>query len=275
MKWMKKNLSTIVLLCAFFFGICLLLYPTVSDWWNSFHQSRVIATYVEAVEAIEPEAYEEMMKRAEEYNETLVGNPGRWILKEEQQELYQNSLNATGTGMIGYLEIPKLHISLPIYHGTSEAVLQVAVGHIAGSSLPTVEKGTHCVLSGHRGVPSAKLFTNLDEMKEGDVFAVHVLNRILTYEVDQIQIVEPEDLSALEIEEGKELCTLVTCTPYGVNTHRILVRGERVEAVASESESELIVTEAVWMEPEMVVSIATVLLLLLLLIILLVKYRKK
>lgn len=273
MKWIKKNFSTMILLCVFFLGICLLLYPTVSDCWNSFHQSRAIATYVEAVEAIEPEEYEKMIVCAEEYNETLVENPGRWILTEEQQEIYQNLLNATGTGMIGYLEIPKLNISLPVYHGTSEAVLQVAVGHIAGSSLPTGEEGTHCVLSGHRGVPSAKLFTNLDEMKEGDVFVVHVLNQTLTYEVGQIRVVEPEDLSALEIEEGKNLCTLVTCTPYGVNTHRLLVRGERIEAMASESEP--IKAETVWMKPEMVVSVGAVLILLLLLIILLVKYRKK
>ena len=174
--------------------------------------------------------YEAMWNAAAEYNRRLLADTGnRYRMTEAEEEEYESLFDVTGTGIMGYVEIPKIKTSLPIYHGTDEAVLQIAIGHLAGSSLPVGGEGTHCVLTGHRGLPSAKLFTNLDEMEEGDTFSLHVLDQTLTYEVDQIRIVEPQELEDLEIEAGKDYCTLVTCTPYGVNSHRLLVRGHRIE----------------------------------------------
>lgn len=229
MRLIKKHFTTILLVLILLTGLSLLLYPTVSDYWNSFHQSRAIASYVEAVAEIDNTDYEKLWQEAVAYNEKLAENSGRWTLTEEEQEEYDQLLNISDTGIMGYIEIPKIKVSLPIYHGTDEAILQIAIGHIPGSSLPVGGKGTHCVVSGHRGLPSAKLFTDLDQLEEGDLFMMRVLDETLTYEVDQIRIVEPEDLSDLEIDEDKDLCTLVTCTPYGINSHRLLVRGHRVE----------------------------------------------
>ncbi|MDD6324898.1 MAG: class C sortase [Lachnospiraceae bacterium] len=226
---MKKHFTTILLVLILLTGVSLLLYPTVSDYWNSFHQSRAIASYVEAVAEIDNTDYEKMWQEAVAYNEKLKDNSGRWTPTDEELEEYDQILNISDTGIMGYVEIPKINVSLPIYHGTDEAILQIAIGHIPGSSLPVGGKGTHCVISGHRGLPSAKLFTDLDQMEEGDLFMMRVLDETLTYEVDQIRIVQPEDLSDLEIDEDKDLCTLVTCTPYGINSHRLLVRGHRVE----------------------------------------------
>lgn len=228
-KRAKINFSTIVLLLILFVGISLLLYPTVSDYWNSFHQSRAIASYADAVSQVDEIDYEEIWQEAVEYNASLLGKSSRWILTDEEREHYNDILNVGGTGIMGYVEIPRIKVSLPIYHGVDEGVLQVAIGHIEGSSLPVGGEGTHCVISGHRGLPSAKLFTDIDELEEGDLFMMRVLDETLTYEVDQIRIVEPSELQDLEIEEEKDLCTLVTCTPYGVNSHRLLVRGHRVE----------------------------------------------
>lgn len=229
MRLIKKHFTTILLVLILLTGVSLLLYPTVSDYWNSFHQSRAIASYVEAVAEIDNTDYEKMWQEAVAYNEKLKDNSGRWTPTDEELEEYDQILNISDTGIMGYVEIPKINVSLPIYHGTDEAILQIAIGHIPGSSLPVGGKGTHCVISGHRGLPSAKLFTDLDQMEEGDLFMLRVLDETLTYEVDQIRIVEPEDLSDLEIDEDKDLCTLVTCTPYGINSHRLLVRGHRVE----------------------------------------------
>ncbi|MCD7714870.1 MAG: class C sortase [Lachnospiraceae bacterium] len=228
---MRKHFTTILLLLILLAGVSLLLYPTVSDYWNSFHQSRAIATYVDAVAELDEDDYEEMWEAAVAYNEALLENPDRWNMSEEEEEDYNSILDVTGTGIMGYIEIPKINVYLPIYHGTDEGVLEVAIGHFAGSSFPTGGEGTHCVVSGHRGLPSAKLFTDLDQLVEGDIFVMYVLDQTLTYEVDQILIVEPDDLTSLEIEEGEDLCTLVTCTPYGVNSHRMLVRGHRVENI--------------------------------------------
>ena len=226
---MRKKSTTIILLLILFTGLSLLLYPTVSDYWNSFHQSRAIASYTAQVEEMDPADYEAMWNAAAEYNQRLLADTGdRYRMTEAEEEEYESLLDVTGTGVMGYVEIPKLKTSLPIYHGTDAAVLQIAIGHLAGSSLPVGGEGTHCVLTGHRGLPSAKLFTNLDEMVEGDTFSLHVLDQTLTYEVDQIRVVEPQELDDLEIEEGKDYCTLVTCTPYGVNSHRLLVRGHRI-----------------------------------------------
>lgn len=274
MRWIKKNLSSIILVLIFIIGLSLLLYPSFSDYWNSFHQSRAIASYAQSVTTIDDDQYEKMWAQAQEYNTTLAKKQNRWVLSEEECEEYESLLNIGGTGIIGYIEIPNIKVSLPIYHGVDEAVLQIAVGHIEGSSLPVGGEGTHCVISGHRGLPSAKLFTNLDEMEEGDLFMMRVLDETLTYEVDQIRIVEPEDLSALDIEEGKDLCTLVTCTPYGINSHRLLVRGHRVENLESAS-SIRVTADAMQIDPVMVAPVIAVPILLILLIWLLVHYRKR
>lgn len=234
----KKRLSTVILILIFLAGLSLLLYPTVSNYWNSLHQSRAIAEYDEQVAELDGEDYEQLWTAAESYNKTLINNTDRFHISDKELEKYESLLNVSGNGVIGYIEIPSINCSLPIYHGTDEAVLQIGLGHIEGTSLPTGGEGTHCVISGHRGLPSARLFTDLDKMKEGDVFTLHVLDRTLTYETDQILTVEPDELEALTIENGKDYCTLVTCTPYGINSHRLLVRGHRIETPAEESETE-------------------------------------
>ena len=224
----KRNPLTVLLVIGLLAGIGLLLYPTVANYWNSFHQSRAIMAYTENVDAMDPEDYDRMIREAEEYNADLAKSGMRWHMTEEQQARYESLLDVGGTGIMGYISIPKFHIRLPIYHGTAEEVLQVAIGHLEASSLPVGGENTHTLISGHRGLPSAKLFTDIDKIREGDTWTITVLNETLTYECDQIRIVEPEDLSDLAIEEGKDLCTLITCTPYGINTQRLLVRGHRV-----------------------------------------------
>lgn len=273
MKWVKKNISTIILVLIFFVGLSLLLYPTISDYWNSFHQSRAIATYAEAVAELDDEDYEKMWQEAEAYNQKLSNQPNRWNLTEEEEEEYNGILDVGGTGIMGYIEIPEIKVSLPIYHGTDEGVLQIAVGHIPGSSLPVGGIGTHSVVSGHRGLPSAKLFTNLDELDEGDVFMIRVLDETLTYEVDKISIVEPDDLTGLEIDSELDLCTLVTCTPYGVNSHRLLVRGHRIPNL--EDDSIRVTADAMQVDRLIVASAIAVPILLVLIIWVLVHYRKK
>ena len=272
-NWFRKNASSIILVMIFLVGLSLLLYPSVSEFWNSKHQSRAIAGYTEKVLEIDDNRYELMLQEANEYNKKLENGLSRWIPSEKEVEEYNGLLNIGGTGIMGYVEIPDLGISLPIYHGVDEAVLQIAIGHLQGSSLPVGGAGTHCAISGHRGLPSAKLFTNIDELKEGDVFLLCVLDEVLTYEVDQIRIVEPKDLSALEIEENKDLCTLITCTPYGVNSHRLLVRGHRIETV--ENNSIRVSADAMQIDETIVASFVSVPILLLLLIWLLIHYRKR
>lgn len=229
-KKAKANRITLILLVVVLLaGLSLLLYPTVADWWNSRHQSQAIASYVDTVTELDEDRYEELLAEARAYNELLLQDENRFLPDEEDLEYYNSLLNVSGSGIMGYVEIPEIDVTLPIYHGTSEEVLQTAIGHIEGSSLPVGGESTHCVISGHRGLPSARLFTDLDQITEGDIFQLHVLDETLTYEVDQISVVEPDDVSLLAIEEGDDLCTLVTCTPYGVNSHRLLVRGHRVE----------------------------------------------
>ena len=233
----KKDFSTIALIVVFFVGVSVLLYPTVSDYWNSLHQSQAIATYADSVENMDEQDYEKLWDAAVSYNQKLFQSRHGLGLKDEEKEEYNELLDVSGTGIMSYIEIPKIKCSLPIYHGTDEGVLQIAVGHIEGSSLPVGGLNTHCVLSGHRGLPSAKLFSNLDKLEEGDIFMIRTLDQTLTYEVDQIRIVLPDEVDDLKIEEGKDLCTLVTCTPYGINTHRLLVRGHRV---ANQEEAEAV-----------------------------------
>ena len=228
--WLKRHWSTVLLLIILLAGLGLLGYPTFADWWNSFHQSRAIAGYSEQVSKIDDAEYEKMLEDAREYNKTLLEKGvGRFIMTDEEREEYNSLLDIDGSGIMGYVEIPKINVSLPIYHGTDEAVLQIAVGHIEGSSLPVGGEGTHCVISGHRGLPSAKLFTDLDQLTEGDIVQITVLDETLTYEIDQIRIVLPNELEELALDPKKDYLTLVTCTPYGINSHRMLVRGHRID----------------------------------------------
>lgn len=271
---MKNNRSTILLILILLIGLSLMLYPSFADWWNSFHSSRAIASYVEQVANIDDAQYEELWDAAWDYNQSLLHRPNAFLLSDEQQEIYKSLLDFGGNGIMGYIEIPMIDVMLPIYHGTKESVLQIAVGHLDWTSLPVGGGGSHCVVSGHRGLPSARLFTDLDKLKIGDVFMLHVLNEILTYEIDQILIVEPRDTDPLLIEPGKDLCTMITCTPYGINSHRMLVRGHRIES-QEEAKVIRITADAVRIEPLMVAPFVAVPILLVLLIILLLPKQKK
>ena len=262
---MKKHLSTILLVFILLLGVAILLYPTLSDYYNSFHQSRAIASYIEQMEAVDPMDYQREWERARAYNDALSKKPNRFLLSEEEYSEYENLLNLTGSGIMGYIEVPKIDCTLPIYHGTDEAVLQIAIGHIEGSSLPTGEPGTHAVLSGHRGLPSAKLFTDLDKLELGDLFVIRVLDEVMTYEVDQVLIVLPEEMDALAIDPEQDYCTLVTCTPYGVNTHRLLVRGRRTENAELEKIIK-VVADATQIDPRLMVPVFAAPMLLLLFI---------
>lgn len=233
-KFLKKHLIEMILSVILLVGLCLLLYPTISNWWNSLHQSRAISSYVEEVENTSESNRKAMLNAAYAYNDSLKNRGSSFILTEAEKAEYNTMLDVGSTGIMGVIQIPAINVNLPIYHGTEEEVLQVGVGHIAGSSLPVGGTGTHCLLSGHRGLPSARLFTDLDRIIEGDIFTVTVLNRTITYEVDQIRIVLPSEVDELAIMDGKDYCTLITCTPYGVNTHRILIRGHRVDNIEGE-----------------------------------------
>lgn len=271
---MKKHLSTIILTVILMAGLSLLLYPTVSDYWNSFHQSKAIASYDETVATLDKESYEKFWDAAVAYNDALWQRSNRYYMNEGEREEYQSLLNVSGNGIMGYIQIPSINVSLPIYHGTEESVLQVAVGHIDSSSLPVGGEGTHCVMSGHRGLPSARLFTDLDQLSEGDVFMLKVLNETLTYQVDQIRIVLPEEVEELEMVRGKDYCTLVTCTPYGINTHRMLVRGIRIDNL-KETVVIRVTPDATLLDPKLVAPALAIPMLLVLLLWLLIKYRKK
>ena len=273
MKKRTSNLITLFLIFILLAGLSLLLYPTVSDYWNSLHQSRAIASYVEQVAEIDSDTYEQLWADALAYNQSLIDKADRYDMTDEERAQYESLLNVSGNGIIGYIEIPSINCSLPIYHGTEESVLQIAVGHIEWSSLPVGGESSHCVISGHRGLPSAKLFTNLDKLTEGDTFMLRVLDEVLTYEVDQILIVEPQETSPLKIEEGKDYCTLVTCTPYGINSHRLLVRGHRIDNV-EEADAVRITADAIQIEPLLVGPFAALPLLAVLLVILLALPQK-
>ena len=230
---MRKNLSTIILILIFLVGLSVMLYPPVSDAVNRKHQSRAVAGYAEEVEQLSDADYQTYFDATDAYNRQLNTTPNAFY-KPDLVSGYAQTLDISGTGIMGYITIPKISVELPIYHGTDEGVLQVAAGHLEGSSLPVGGAGTHAVISAHRGLPSAKLFTNLDELEVGDRFTITVLNRVLTYEVDQISIVLPTEIDQLLPTEGMDYVTLMTCTPYGINTHRLLVRGKRVETTESQ-----------------------------------------
>lgn len=262
---MKSLDTTKSLVLVFIVGLSLLLYPTFADWWNSMHQSRAVASYVEQVAAIDEDEYTEIWDAAWNYNASLLRRKNGYKLTDAQKEEYNQLLDVAGAGVMGYIEIPIIGVTLPIYHGTEEAVLQVAIGHLEWTSLPVGGESSHCVVSGHRGLPSAKLFTDLDKLVVGDIFMFRVLDEILTYEVDQIMIVEPHEVDALKIEEGKDLCTLITCTPYGINSHRMLVRGHRVEN-QEEAKTVRITSDAIQIEPTIVAPIVALPILLILLV---------
>lgn len=271
---MKKRLSTILLILVFLVGVSLLLYPTVSARYNATRQSRAIASYVEELDKLDETETEKIFEDAVSYNKSLAESENKIVLNPEQREKYNQTLNATGNGIMGYVEIASISCYLPIYHGTQEEILQIAVGHIEGSSLPTGGASTHCVLSGHRGLPSAKLFTDLDKLSTGDVFTVNVLDKTLTYEVYEILTVLPHEVDELKIEENQDLCTLVTCTPYGINTHRLLVKGRRIETQSEVSEVR-VVSEAMQIEPIIVATVIAIPILILLMILLLLQPKRK
>ena len=270
---MRKHASTMILILILVVGLSLMLYPSFSNWWNEAHQSRAIAAYSQEVSKLDENRYDELWQQAREYNRSLVGRENAYLLDDSQKAEYERLLDVSGMGIMGYIEIPSLKVSLPIYHGTEESVLQVAVGHLEWTSLPVGGESTHCVLSGHRGLPSAKLFTDLDRLVVGDRFRLGVLDQVLTYEVDQILIVEPQDTEALLIEEGKDLCTLVTCTPYGINTHRLLVRGHRVET-EKDAKNVRVTSDAIQIEPYLVAPVVAAPILLVLLLGLLIPRRQ-
>lgn len=272
----KKYISTIIIAVIFLTGLGFLLYPTVSNLWNQAHQSRAIATYSKQVEKLDDSENKKMLKAARKYNKSLLKKSDHWKLSKKDKKKYESLLDVSGTGIMGYIEVPKIDCSLPIYHGTDEGALQIAIGHLEGSSLPVGGKSTHCVLSGHRGLPSARLFTDLDQMEEGDIFILNILGRKLAYEVDQIKVVLPEEMSDLEIEEGKDLCTLVTCTPYGINTHRLLVRGHRTEYVEKKVEEEKKEVQTKKTDIRlMIAGGAGVLILIIIIIVIVIKRRRK
>lgn len=269
---MKRKKVTIVLLIIFFVGLSILLYPSISQYRNSKVQSQAIAEYDKMLSEIEKKDYSNMFKEADNYNLELskLDFP---LAQYRDLSGYSDLLNINKDGMFGYISINKIKVELPIYHGTSASVLNVAVGHFEGSSLPIGGEGTHSILSAHRGLPTAKLFTNLNKLEIGDIFEITVLDRKITYQVDNIVIVEPDDISALEIEEGKDYVTLVTCTPYGINTHRLLVRGTRIENI---DKKEIIVTSEAYLIDKMIVTLViSVPILLILIVYILVKPPKK
>ena len=272
----RKHISTIFIILIFLVGLGFISYPTVSNLWNQAHQSRAIATYSKQVEKLDDSENKKMLKAARKYNKSLLKKSDHWKLSKKDKKKYESLLDISGTGIMGYIEVPKIDCSLPIYHGTDEGALQIAIGHLEGSSLPVGGKSTHCVLSGHRGLPSARLFTDLDQMEEGDIFILNILGRKLAYEVDQIKVVLPEEMSDLEIEEGKDLCTLVTCTPYGINTHRLLVRGHRTEYVEKKVEEEQKEVQTKKTDIRlMIAGGAGVLILLIIIIVIVIKRRRK
>lgn len=226
---MKKHITTVLLILVLLIGLSLVLYPSISNWWNETRSSKVISDYNELVAELDEDDYEQMWNDAIAYNANRAQPINPYLLTPEQKQTYHSVLNLDGNGVMGYIEIPSIGVSLPMYHTVNEDILQVAAGHVEWSDLPVGGENTHCVLSGHRGLPSAKLFTDLDDLRVGDIFMLRVLDTLLTYEVDQILIVDPGDVKNLRRVSGQDLCTLVTCTPYGINTHRLLVRGHRIE----------------------------------------------
>ncbi len=270
----KPSLSTLILILIFFVGLSLLLYPTVSDYWNSLHSSQVLSTYTQEIANMDNERYEQIIQEARQYNERLMRKNNVFMMNEQDREDYHSQLDFSVNGIMGYVEIPLIDVTLPISHGTEESVLQTGVGHVEWSSLPVGGTGTHAVISGHRGLPSARLFSDLDKLKVGDIFTIRVLDEVITYMVDQILIVLPDEVEDLAIEQNRDLCTMVTCTPYGINSHRLLVRGSRVEN-QTQATAIRVTADAVQIETHLVAIAMAVPVLILLLIILLIPTRRR
>lgn len=273
---MKKRISTGIMIMIFMIGLSLLLYPGVSNFWNSIHQTYAIVDYEASLEGLSPTDYTVYWEAAEDYNRELAGLEEP-LKNYDQIDGYKAVLNVRNNGMMGYITIPDLNVELPIYHGTSESVLSKAAGHLEGSSLPVGGENTHCVISAHRGLPSAKLFTNLDQVEVGDRFSMKILDRTLTYEVFEISVVKPDEIERLGIEEGKDLCTLVTCTPYGINSHRLLVHGKRIKETMEIEIQPVVETELEVSQPsqEIMIGIAAVTMVLLGLLCIIWKRREK
>ena len=266
------RLFTIILVAALFIGLFLLAYPSFADYWNSFHQSRAVMSYAENVANMNMEEYARIIDEARIYNAELAERGISWKLSDEEREAYMSQLDIGGNGIMGYIKIQKIDVMLPIYHGIDESTLQTSIGHLEGTSLPVGGEGTHCILSGHRGLPSARLFTDLDKLVEGDTWTLTILNETLSYECDQIRVVEPTDVSDLKILPGKDYCTLLTCTPYGINTHRLLVRGHRIENAQGEAK---VVADAVMIESAYAAPFFAVPILLMLMLLLLIPGKNK
>ena len=269
---MKKHRTVIFLTIGFLVGICVLLYPAFSDFWNSKTQSRVITDYESVLDNLDENDYSSVFERAYDYNKSLY-ETNYPLVNYKNVPGYYDALRITDNDMIGYLKIERIGVELPIYHGTSDDVLNKGVGHLEGSSLPVGGENTHSIMSAHRGLPSSKLFTELDRLEKGDTFQIVVLDQVLTYQVDSIKTIEPNDVSDLEIIEGGDYCTLFTCTPYGINTHRLLVRGVRIETI-KEKPIIYVANEAFRIEPLLVTPAVAAPMLFVLLIHLLVKYRE-
>ncbi|MBQ8348978.1 MAG: class C sortase [Ruminococcus sp.] len=255
MRKKSGKISTIILIIILLVGLSVMLYPIISNWWNERVQSQVISNYNQTVAHMDSDETERLLAEAHDYNEQLAGIYAPFI-NYEQISGYEDILNVSGTGIMGYITIPVIHAEFPIYHGTSEEVLNVAAGHLQGSSIPVGGKNTHAVISAHRGLPSAKLFTDLDKMVVGDTFTITILDEVLTYEVEEILIVKPEEVDKLAIIPNEDYVTLMTCTPYGVNTHRLLLRSHRIETVNDESAVKIKVNpDATQVDPMLVVPI--------------------
>ena len=268
---MKKKKTGIILVLILFVGVCGLLYPSVSQYWNSKTQSRAVDNYREVLASLKPQDYDAFFEEAENYNAAL--NELDFPLTEYRElKRYNDILNVNGTGIMGYVSIPKIGVELPLYHGISTEVLNMACGHLEGTSLPVGGKNTHCVLSAHRGLPHAKLFTELNKMEVGDTFMITVLNRTVTYQVDQIKVVLPSESNDIKIAQGEDYCTLLTCTPYGINSHRLLVRGTRIENAAPVLH---VTSNAYRIDSLVATPVVAAPILLILLIVLMIKYRDK
>ena len=268
---MKRNKIGLILVLMLFIGVCVLLYPSVSQYWNSKTQTRAVENYREILESLKPEDYSEFFEKAENYN-TELGELASPLTNYKSLSGYNEALNISGTGVMGYISIAKLGVEIPLYHGISPDILNIACGHLEGTSLPIGGESTHSVLSAHRGLPHAKLFTDLDKLEIGDTFQITILDRTFTYQIDQIKIVRPNETNDIQIVKGKDLCTLLTCTPYGINSHRLLVRGTRIESAVPLLH---VTSNAYKIDSLVATPVVAAPILLVLLIILMVKYRDK
>ena len=268
----SDRVFTIILVAALIIGLCLIGYPSFADYWNSMHQARTVMSYAESVANMDAEEYERLLDEARAYNAQIAERGINWAMTDGERAAYQSCLDIGGNGVMGYIKIQKIDVLLPIYHGTEEDVLQTSIGHLEQSALPVSGETVHSMMSGHRGLPSARLFSDLDKLREGDTFMVTILNETTTYEVDHVWIVTPEDLSHLVIDKGKDYCTLITCTPYGVNTHRLLVRAHRIENADGDA---MVVADAIQIRPVFIAPFLSVPLLAVLLVYVLVSTAVK